>query len=95
MTSRSFLLVLAAVSGTPLLAAGLIACCPSTAAAVIACLALAAGGMLGAVVGVSQISAALPGAKGQVPSPNGEVDIETRAAIGDAIQQLNTQRANS
>ena len=56
MTSRAFGITLAAVAGTPLLAALLIVACPSTTAAVIACLALAAGGVIGAVASWSLLT---------------------------------------
>ena len=81
MISRAFGITLAAVAGAPLLAALLVSCCPSTTAAVIACLALAAGGVLGAVVGAQQISAALPAQRTAPADFDASLDAETRAAL--------------
>lgn len=95
MTSRAFGITLAAVSGAPLLAALLVSVCPSTTAAVIACLALAAGGVLGVVIGTAQISAALP-ARREAKSQrfDSTLDSETRDALlrlGDKITGKDTQ----
>jgi hypothetical protein len=54
MTSRAFGIVLAVVVGTPLFAAGVIACVPP-ALAVGFSLGVAVAGVIGAVAGVAQI----------------------------------------
>lgn len=54
MNGRAFGIVLAVVIGTPLFAAGVLACVPP-ALAMGFCLGVAAAGALGAVVGVGQI----------------------------------------
>lgn len=51
MTSRAFAIVLAAVSGTPLVVAGLLSVCPSVRFAQALCLLLAAIGAFGAWYG--------------------------------------------
>ena len=54
MNGRAFGIVLAVVIGTPLFAAGVLACVPPALATGF-CLGVAAAGALGAVAGVAQI----------------------------------------
>ena len=54
MNTRTLAIVGAAVTGTPLLAAAVLALC-SPAVAVIVCLAVAAAGVVGTAIGILQI----------------------------------------
>lgn len=84
MKSRAFGITFASVVGTPLLAAALIIACQSTTTAVIACLALAAGGVLGAIVGGRLVETgvdSLRGTRQPRPDLDSSLDAETRAAL--------------